>query len=29
MEDMKRYSVVKAVMGRKMTNGEGAAALKL
>ena len=29
MEDMKRYSVVKAVMDRKMTNGEGAAALKL
>lgn len=27
MEDMKRYSVVKAVMDRKMTNSEGAAAL--
>lgn len=29
MEDMRRYSVVKAVMERKMTNGEGAAALGL
>ena len=29
MEDMKRYSVVKAVIARKMTNGEGAAALGL
>lgn len=29
MEDMKRYGVVKAVIDRKMTNGEGAAALGL
>lgn len=29
MEDMKRYSVVKAVMDGKMTNSEGAAALDL
>ncbi len=29
MEDMKRYGVVKAVVDRKMTNGEGAAALDL
>lgn len=29
MEDMKRYSVVKAVMDRKMTTSEGAAALGL
>ena len=29
MEDMKRYSVVKAVMEGRMTNGEGAAALGL
>lgn len=29
MEDMKRYGVVTAVMDRKMTNGEGAAALGL
>jgi hypothetical protein len=29
MEDMKRYSVVKAVMDRKTTNSEGAAALGL
>jgi transposase len=29
MQDMKRYSVVKAVMDRKMTNGEGAQALDL
>jgi len=29
MEDMKRYSVVRAVMDGKMTNGEGAAALGL
>ena len=29
MKDMKRYGVVKAVMERKMTNSEGAAALDL
>ena len=29
MEDMKRYSVVRAVMDRKMTNSEGAGALGL
>jgi len=29
MDDMKRYSVVKAVMDRKMTNSEGAAVLDL